>query len=95
MECWCSLHTVLASGTATKEEMALLLAGLLLGFGLDAWVVVGRLLDGSGHMWVLTRGPLASPSFWEPSTGVWVHALAPAVCVPVWGGARVWVDARV
>lgn len=70
MECWCSLHTVLASGTATKEEMALLLCGLLLGFGLDAWVVVGRLLDGSGHMWVLTRGPLASPSFWEPSTGV-------------------------
>ncbi|KXZ45045.1 hypothetical protein GPECTOR_59g653 [Gonium pectorale] len=69
-ECWCLLHTVLASGTATKEEMALLLCSLLLGFGLDAWVVVGRLVDGTGHSWVMTRGPLASPCFWEPGTGV-------------------------
>ncbi|GLC75661.1 Centrosomal protein of 76 kDa [Pleodorina starrii] len=69
-ECWCQLHTVLAAGTATKEEMAVLLCSLLLGFGLDAWVVVGRLHDGSGHTWVMTRGPLASPCFWEPSTAV-------------------------
>ncbi|GLI65761.1 hypothetical protein VaNZ11_009376 [Volvox africanus] len=69
-ECWCMLHTILASGTATKEEMALLLCSLLLGFGLDAWVVVGRLHDGAGHTWVMTRGPLASPCFWEPGTAV-------------------------
>ncbi|KAG2443237.1 hypothetical protein HYH02_009310 [Chlamydomonas schloesseri] len=69
-ECWCLLHTVLASGSATKEEMAVLLCGLLLGFGLDAWVVVGRLADGAGHTWVLSRGPLAAPLFWEPATGV-------------------------
>ncbi|KAG2443442.1 hypothetical protein HXX76_001800 [Chlamydomonas incerta] len=69
-ECWCLLHSVLASGSATKEEMAVLLAGLLLGFGLDAWVVVGRLADGAGHTWVMTRGLLAAPTFWEPATGV-------------------------
>ncbi|KAG2497285.1 hypothetical protein HYH03_004868 [Edaphochlamys debaryana] len=69
-ECWCLLHTILASGSAVKEEAAVLLCNMLLGFGLDAWVVVGRLLDGAGHTWVLTRGPLAAPTFWEPATGV-------------------------
>lgn len=52
-----------------QEEAALLLCGLLLGFGLDAWVMLGRLRTGVGHTWVLTRGPLATPCFWEPATG--------------------------
>ncbi|KAG1655264.1 hypothetical protein FOA52_014589 [Chlamydomonas sp. UWO 241] len=67
---WCLLPTVLASGSASKEEAALLLCGMLLGFGLDAWVVLGRSRNGTGHAWVLTRGPLAVPTFWEPLTGM-------------------------
>lgn len=46
-ECWSSLHTILASRSASTEEMACLLASLLLGFGLDAFVVVGRLKNGA------------------------------------------------
>ena len=51
----------------------MLLCSLLLGFGLDAWVVVGRLSEGDGgggtHLWVMTRGAMPSPCFWEPATG--------------------------
>ena len=67
--CWCLLHTTLSSGSASKEEAAVLLCGLLLGFGLDAWCVVGRLKSGLGHVWVVTRGAMAAPTFWEPLTG--------------------------
>ena len=33
-------------------------------------MVVGRLRGGAGHTWVMTRGALAMPCFWEPATGV-------------------------
>ncbi|KAK9824234.1 hypothetical protein WJX72_008815 [[Myrmecia] bisecta] len=69
-ECWASLHTVVASGMASQEEKALLLCGLLIGFGLDAWVCVGADVQGP-HMWVMTRAaPKGGTTFWEPSTGV-------------------------
>ena len=67
--CWCLLHTILSTGCASKEEAALLLCGLLLGFGLDAWCVIGRLKNGVGHTWVMTRGPMAEVRFWEPASG--------------------------
>ncbi|GAX75102.1 hypothetical protein CEUSTIGMA_g2546.t1 [Chlamydomonas eustigma] len=68
--CWSLLHSTLVAGSATKEEAALLLCSLLLGFGLDAWVVVGRVQGGAPHMWVMTRGALSMPCFWEPNTGI-------------------------
>ena len=51
-----------------QEERALLLCGLLLGFGLDAWVCCGTSERG-GHMWVLTRSARNNATFWEPVTG--------------------------
>ena len=57
------------------EEHALLLCSLLLGFGLDAYVVIGTKSKGQAHMWVMTLG--AEPderggstvTFWESITG--------------------------
>lgn len=68
-ECWCTLHTILTARAASKEELATLLASLLLGFGLDAYVAVGRLKTGPGHMWVVTRGAFTVATHWEPATG--------------------------
>jgi hypothetical protein len=54
-EVWCHPHTLLTRGAGAKEEHALLLCALLLGFGLDAYVAVGK--DASaGAAWVVTRG---------------------------------------
>ena len=58
-----TLHHTHLTLPLPQDEAALLLCGLLLGFGLDAWVVVGRLKGGAGHTWVMTRGPLAMPCF--------------------------------
>eukprot|EP00798_Chlamydomonas_sp_ICE-L_P007054 gene7054-150_t len=66
-----ALETALHVGLdCTLYLHAGVLASLLLGFGLDAWIVVGRLLSGAGHMWVVTRGAFAEPCFWEPATGL-------------------------
>ena len=54
-EAWCHPHTVLTRGAGAKEEHALLLCALLLGFGLDAYVAVGK-DAGAGAAWVVTRG---------------------------------------
>ncbi|KAK9817335.1 hypothetical protein WJX74_001322 [Apatococcus lobatus] len=66
---WRYLHTVLAVGSASKAEKALLLCNLLLGFGLDAWVCFGTDKLGE-HYWVLTRSSHQAATFWEPSSGV-------------------------
>ena len=57
------------------EEHAVLLCSLLLGFGLDAYVVIGTKSKGQAHTWVMTLG--AEPegggggtvTFWESITG--------------------------
>jgi hypothetical protein len=58
-EIWPSLHAVLAGKCAGAEGHVLLLASLLLGFGLDAYVAVGTRADASGReeeaTWVVTR----------------------------------------
>ena len=59
--------------TQDIEEHAVLLCSLLLGFGLNAYVVVGTKSKGQAHMWVMTLG--ADPegrgvvTFWEGITG--------------------------
>ena len=51
-----------------QAEKALLLASLLLGYGLDAWVVLGT--DAAGqHTWVLTRSSRETVVFWDACTG--------------------------
>lgn len=95
-ECWCCLHTVLASRSASAEEQALLLCGLLLGFGLDAYVAVGRAKAmaaarggggggagaGAGHgaIWVVTRGAFAETTHWDPGSGQRFSSLEAAAC---------------
>lgn len=68
-ECWCSLHTVLTCRGGSTEDLAVLLCSLLLGFGQDAYVAVGRLRNGCGHVWVITRAAYAETTHWEPATG--------------------------
>jgi centrosomal protein CEP76 len=60
---WRSVHATLAARGGDATAHALLLASLLLGFGLDAYVAVGTLAGPSGGeeevMWVVTRYPVA------------------------------------
>lgn len=77
VEIWHSMQAFLARGCGDSEDHAVLLCNLLIGFGLDAYVVVGTNGEGS-HAWVLQRQANASPSgvksqhkiiFWESLTG--------------------------
>jgi centrosomal protein CEP76 len=45
---------IIFQGCGDSEDHAVLLCNLLLGFGLDAYVIVGTNSEGS-HAWVLTR----------------------------------------
>jgi hypothetical protein len=50
----------------------MLLASLLLGYGLDAWVCFGA--DAVGQQtWVLTRPSKDVALFWDPSSGKFLH----------------------
>mmetsp|Transcript_16697 Transcript_16697/g.23021 ORF Transcript_16697/g.23021 Transcript_16697/m.23021 type:complete len:648 (-) Transcript_16697:166-2109(-) len=65
-EAWCNMHTLLTRGCGAKEEHALLLTALLLGFGLDAYVCVGKDRQGAGAAWVVTRGGHSHTTIWDP-----------------------------
>lgn len=67
-EQWCTLLAFLCSGKGDCEDHATLLCGLLLGFGLDAYVCMGTKAKGIPHAWVLTRGNDGSITFWESMT---------------------------
>eukprot|EP01018_Ginkgo_biloba_P030973 Gb_11334 [translate_table: standard] len=67
-ETWISLQTFLARGYGDKAVHAILLCSLFLGFGLDAYVCVGRDHEG-GHVWVMTRKDEDDVLFWESLTG--------------------------
>ena len=51
------------------ENHATLLCSLLLGFGLDAYVIVGTKAKGIPHAWVMTLGTDGLVTFWESLTG--------------------------
>ena len=75
-ETWHSFNTFLGLGYGDCEDHAALLCSMLLGFGLDAYVVIGYSTDGP-HVWVLTRMIQRTPTgseirkytFWESLTG--------------------------
>jgi centrosomal protein CEP76 len=67
-EVWYNMHTFMSRGAGDCEDHAVLLASLLLGFGLDAYVCVGTSGEGP-HAWVFTRGG-EKPMFWESLTGM-------------------------
>jgi len=62
------------------EDHALLMCNLFLGLELDAYVCVGRLIEGSGegekrHVWVMTREPNGDVGLWETSMGTCVKMM--------------------
>lgn len=65
-EVWHSNFTFATMGKGDCEDHALLLCGLLIGYGIDAYVCLGSSGDGP-HAWVLSRG--TSLVFWESLTG--------------------------
>jgi centrosomal protein CEP76 len=74
-DCWKTFHTFLAEGRGDSEDHANFLCSLLLGFGLEAYIVVGVSSDG-GHYWVMTRDAekvgnkeRSKVVFWESLTG--------------------------
>lgn len=67
------MQSFLSRGCGDSEDHAVLLCNLLLGFGLDAYVVVGTNSEGA-HAWVMTRQPpnqagKQKVDFWESLTG--------------------------
>ncbi|CAM9826813.1 unnamed protein product [Chrysoparadoxa australica] len=76
---WHSPHSFLSKGSGDCEDHTLLLCSLLLGFGLDALVCIGRALDEDSevgatrpHAWVATFTGKRSDMrvvFWESLTG--------------------------
>eukprot|EP00793_Prasinoderma_coloniale_P000127 PRCOL_00005635-RA len=65
---WAGAALVFAQGWASRLDHATLLCSLLLGFNLDAWVVLGR--DATGpHAWVAVRDSRRRAIFWESLTG--------------------------
>lgn len=75
-EVWHSFNTFLSLGYGDCEDHSTLLCSLLLGFGMDAYVVIGFSSDGP-HTWVLTRmttkgvgdRDLVRYTFWEALSG--------------------------
>ncbi|CEO94544.1 hypothetical protein PBRA_000329, partial [Plasmodiophora brassicae] len=65
---WNSLHVFLSRGYGDVEDHCALLCSLLLGFGLDAYVVCGKKHDGP-HTWVMTRESKTRAMFWDSCTG--------------------------
>ncbi len=74
-EIWHTAHSILHRRAGDLEDHALLLCSLFLGFGLDAYVVVGTTHDKGAHVWVMTRGSASAEDgsvgvvFWESLTG--------------------------
>lgn len=77
VEQWSALHTFLTAGHGDVEDHARLLCGLLLGFGLEAFVCIGTKgisavdsdrVTSVAHAWVLTYGSNGKVVFWESLT---------------------------
>lgn len=79
---WQSCHTFLALGKGDVEDHAALLCNLLLGFGLEAYVVIGVSINGP-HTWVITRSKQENKQFtvifWESLTAQRINLGDPKV----------------
>ena len=70
-EVWHSVHSILAQGGGASHDLALILACLFLGFGMNAYVAVGTSPVGA-NTWVVTLDAPASGGgvlFWDPLSG--------------------------
>jgi len=69
---WQSMGATLARRAGEAEELAVLLCSLLLGFGLEAYVAVGK--DEAGpRVWVMSAAEQGSFTFWDPASGARYH----------------------
>jgi len=71
-ETWHSFHSIFARNKGDVEDHALLLCSLFLGFGLDAYVAVGTIVEDGvdvPHVWVMTFGSKHAVACWESLTG--------------------------
>ena len=68
IEKWNTYHSFLAKRAGDVEDHCALLCSLLLGFGLDAYVAIGK-VGKDTHCWVLTCTEERVVEFWETSTG--------------------------
>lgn len=67
--------SILGEGKGSVEDHCHLLCGMLLGFGLRAYVVVGG-WQGGEHSWVVTVGK-DSVVFWECTKGLKLDYFSP------------------
>eukprot|EP00755_Sulcionema_specki_P014127 Sspe_Gene.9118::Locus_3071_Transcript_4_4_Confidence_0.500_Length_3082::g.9118::m.9118/K16457/CEP76; centrosomal protein CEP76 len=80
---WSSPFAFLCKGKGDSADHANLLCSLLLGFGLDAWVALGKDSGGKPAVWVLTRSSSAvsggQPTvlLWDVLTGARHHVSGP------------------
>ena len=65
---WMTLHSFVATRNGQSCNHALLLCSLLLGFGLDSYVCIGKRIKGIVHAWVITFSN-KNATFWEPHSG--------------------------
>ena len=70
---WNCFHSFIAKGSGDIEDHCTLLCSFLLGFGLDAYIVIGNYKE-DRRIWILTRetmisSPLKIIYYWEPITG--------------------------
>lgn len=64
---WHTYHSFVARKCGDDRDHALLLCGLLLGYGIKAYIVIGMAAD-EEHEWILTISG-GSLTFWEPLNG--------------------------
>ena len=80
-ETWNSLLGFLVQRRGDSPNHATLLCSLLLGFGIDAYCVIGTDRSARTRMWVATRTRGSAPysydvTFWEPTTAQRFHQTA-------------------
>lgn len=62
------MSSVLSQGWGGLEDKTSLLCSLLLGFGLDAYVIIGKTVESEWHQWVMVRDA-ACVYFYETLNG--------------------------
>ena len=82
IEIWHSMHSFLSLMKGDVEDHVILLCNLLIGFGLNAFIVSGIAVNGP-HLWVLSRNKISDKkfdvTFWESLTGQRVKVDDPKV----------------
>jgi len=66
---WTSPNFFMEIKKGDSEDHAILMFNLFLGIDLDVYLCRGKTKFGVDHVWLMTREPEGSVTFWEPSLG--------------------------